>query len=422
MPDLTTGSRWASVAVAAVLALSGCNDTGSADPPLTDATPTTTIEESSDTSAPGTAPLPAPPAGEPCPEGAYPAFGAFALDSGELQWTTCSEDEMYRTMIGATAEVVLGMEGSSTGTFMVALDASDGIELWRRSAFAGGPGVVAPGPVGGQGITVVQTDTELPPFTVALDIASGEERRRLEPGVGMVGQTDEVVVVSAAFGQFSAPPGTEGGLRGIDRATGAELWTNDVVFSDESGVGVARGAAAMVGDTIAVPTGTTLTGVDVTTGEVIWTSPQLDHPVGADGVFVGSEHSTTGGGTGVLRAIDAATGETLWSADGQLSYGDLLAVGDGVVAPISPASGIIAYELTTGTVRWTVVPDVFAQPQLIDGTSVIELWEGSLVARSTTDGSTTWALTEPMRTPLMNSVTNNGTNVFVGANSLPWSD
>ncbi len=123
-----------------------------------------------------------------------------------------------------------------------------------------------------------------------------------------------------------------------------------------------------------------------------------------------------------ITAIDASTGDHLWTEPGHSSYGDLLAVGDGVTVVLGADNQIIAYELSSGEARSHVPPARGAEPQLIDGTSVVMLWEGELSVLSTTDGSTTWSATEPFRSPWMNSVASNGTTVFVGINSLPFGD
>lgn len=222
---------------------------------------------------------------------------------------------------------------------------------------------------------------------------------------------------------LDASVGPPGGLRGIDRATGEERWVkDDVVFDDRSGVGVQRGAAAAAGTTIAVPTGSTLTAVDMTTGAVLWTAPQLDHPVAGGGVLVGSERSLSGLVT--LGAVDATTGLPLWSAVGRPSDGDLLAVGDGVIVVSvgEMSEELVAYDLVTGDERWRVPHSSWEQPQLVAGTSTVMLWEDMLEVRSTSDGSRTWAATQPLRSPLMSSTGSNGFSKFVAVNSLPWGD
>ena len=179
----------------------------------------------------------------------------------------------------------------------------------------------------------------------------------------------------------------------------------------------------MWGDTIAVPTNDTLTAVDMATGATLWTAPQTDHPEAADGVIVGATPAS--GPTRSIRALDAANGDVLWEAPGQSSYGDLLAVGDGIVAVIvavNDGTEIVAYELRTGEERWRRPADGPAQPQLIAGTSLISLWEGTFLGLSTSDGSTVWTATQPLGSPLMNNVSALESTLYIAVNSRQWSD
>ena len=155
---------------------------------------------------------------------------------------------------------------------------------------------------------------------------------------------------------------------------------------------------------------------------MLWTAPQLNHPVASDEVIVGTEPKESG--NGILRAVDATTGQMLWSAPGNESYGDLLAIGDGVVVAILGEAQLefVAYDLVTGAQRWRVPRATSDEPQLVSGNSLVTLWDSELGAYSTTDGSRIWGLTQPLRSPLMSSVGTNETSVFVAVNSLPWGD
>ncbi len=357
-----------------------------------------------------------------CPADQYPTYGSFDLVSGDLHWSTCSPEEAYRFMIGASDDVILAIEsGGAASAQTVALDAASGAELWRHSTVRGLG--TPPGPVVGQGITVVETDAEGTPFVMGVDATTGSERWRLDPGVSVVGLSDAVVVLAPSptlgLPDPTAPPR---GLRGVDRSTGEEVWTNNVTFRDDSGVGVARGAGSEADGLIVVPTGSTVTAVDASTGDVRWTAPQLDHPALSDGVVLGMEGSS--GPNSQILSVDATSGETLWSAPGRESYGGLLAVGDGVGVVIESmtAAQLIAYDLSSGAERWRVDRTAPGEPQLTVDQSVVVLWEAHLGALSSVDGSTIWSLTMPLNSPLMNSVAANSRSVFVAVNSLPWGD
>jgi outer membrane protein assembly factor BamB len=362
---------------------------------------------------------------EVCPAGEYPAYGAFDLASGVLQWSTCSPDETYRMVLGASPDVVLVMQPNDSGADTIALDAESGEELWKMST-ARGLGI-APGPVVGQGVAVIETAAEGPPFVMGVDIATGAERWRIDPGLSVIGQTDDVVVVTPTEPLLPQPsPGSPlggpltGDMRGIDRATGAEIWTNDLFIQAGLG-GTAFATSAVSNNVIAVTTMDGLAGVDLTSGAVLWTAPQLDQPTASEGVFVGWEPST--GAAPSLRALDATTGAELWTAQGAATHGGPLAVGDGVVVVLDQSGKyLIAYDLVTGAERWRVERTSPGEPQLTVGQSTVLLWEADLGVLSTTDGSRTWSATEPLRSPLMNNAGANESTVFVAVNSLPWSD
>ena len=348
-----------------------------------------------------------------CADGEYPAVGAVDLANGEVSWVVCSSAEVWRSLVGATDKVVVVSEaGDYPEAQTVGFSAADGTELWRRPTTAG-MGDIPRGPVAGAGV-VVRVD-ETGTGLVGLDVLTGDEVWSKDVAAQPLGQGETVTVVA----DTEPVDGQPSGIRGLDRATGAEVWSSDIWFGDSSGTGVARGPAAVWDDKIAVPTSDTLTAVDMATGATLWTAPQTDHPEAVDGVVVGSTPAS--GPTRSIRALDAANGDVLWEAPGQSSYGDLLAVGDGIVA-VSDGSEIVAYELRTGAERWRRAAEGPAQPQLIAGTTLISLWEATLSAISTSDGSTLWTATQPLGSPLMNNVSALETTLYIAVNSRQWGD
>lgn len=377
----------------------------------TDASPEATADPGGVTTAPA------------CPTDEFPAVGASSITAGAVVWLVCSPVEAGRTVIGATDDIVLIEESGpfdasgSASQYTIAFDADDGSELWRIATEATGTTFTPAGPIDGQGIVVLSDQGA--GTLVGVDVLTGEERWSVESSDGLLANSPTVVVVWDAASQASPT-----GFRGIDRATGKELWVSDTMLSDQSGNAVGRSPAAVLDEVIAVPTGATLTAIDMPTGVVLWQSPQLDDPDAADGTIVGTRRAS---GPPAVAAIDAASGEERWTAPGSASYGDLLAVGDGVIVVMDAGENrgldLIAYELSSGNKRWQVTQTShFAQPQMIDGTSLIMLWEGELTVLSTTDGATIWAATEPFGSTWMNSVGSNGDTVFVAINSRPFSD
>lgn len=392
--------RWAVALGAAVALATGYGD-GEPSSARTDDTAGSTSEPGGATTAPA------------CPSAASPTAGALSITDGAVEWFACAPDEAYRTVIGASDDAVLIAESGPTGRRTIAFDAADGSERWRRST-ANTP--IPPGPFDGQGIVVLATDDQDALALVGVDSVTGEEKWRVESSEAPLAHSATVAVVWDA-----ASAGGSSRFRGIDRVTGDELWVSDTPLSDQSGSRVARSPAAVLGEVVAVPTGATVTAIDIRTGAVLWRAPQLDHLGAADGIVVGIRGSN--GPDPLVTAIDAASGRHRWTAPGRPSYGGLLAVGDGViVVRDSGRSGLVAYELSSGNERWRAAQTTNVEPQLISGTSLVMLWEGELSVVSTTDGATIWSATQPFRSPLMNSVGSNGDSVFVAINSLPWRD
>jgi outer membrane protein assembly factor BamB len=356
----------------------------------------------------------------------YPAVGALRLADGAVEWSVRSPDEAYRTVIGANDAVVLIDEtrvwrGERTGSRRtIAFDAADGSERWRRAT---GDAPTPPGPVDGQGI-VVLADQDARAL-VGVDVLTGAEHWRVASHEAPLANSPTVAVVWNV-----TSPGTPSGFRGIDRLTGDERWVSDTLLLDQSGNVVARSPAAVLDEVLVVPTGATVTALDMRTGALRWQAPQLDHPDAADGIVVGTRGTT-------VTAIDAASGQERWTAPGRASYGDLLAVGDGVLVVMDPGGPeLIAYALSSGNERWRAklttyrAGQVSFEPRLISGTSLVMLWEGEIAVLSTTDGTTLWSATQPFGSSQMkvvmilsmNSVGSNGDSVFVAINSRRWTD
>jgi outer membrane protein assembly factor BamB len=297
------------------------------------------------------------------------------------------------------------------GSAIVGLDAATGEQLWR----------VAEADLGDAGASM------------------GMPSRAVAP----LANTEEVAVLSVPSG-----------LVGLDRVSGKQLWSSDVSLLDESGVGVARGPAAVdgstvmipaaskvvtgvatdggaivsgpnlpPGETVAIPIGpSTLVAVDGTSGATLWQGPRLDHPAAAEGYVVGYVHS--GPDSNVVVA-DVATGEEVWTKPGSESYGDLWALGDGAVyVNVRNETGladVVAYELESGDERWRRSTDQMpGEPQQVIDDGVALLWN-DLALLATIDGATRWTVPGPPETP-MSSVGHNSTSMFVSFNGLAWTD
>jgi outer membrane protein assembly factor BamB len=410
------------------------------------------------------------PSGGPvCEDDLVPALAALDPATGEFQWTYCSADLAWREVRGATDDVVYvnstmsdspSTAVASDQRFAVtAVDALSGEELWRVPVARQQLGWPL-GPFAGSGVVVVAVDDDNGAAIVGLDAKSGDTIWRVaeadlsdaaasmgtpDPVVAPLANTDEVAVLAAPSG-----------LVGLDRVNGTQLWSSEVFLLDESGVGVARGPAAVDGSTVMIPaasqiatapmppggeSGTgccvapdgatycvgepgetspgaviagdddppcelvtaplgpsTLVAVDASTGATLWQGPRLDHPAAADGYVVGYVHAGMGssGPNSEVVVVDAATGEQLWSQPGSESYGDLWAIGDGAVYVnvISDDSlpSVVAYELESGDERWRLSPESMLSEPQQVVNDGVALLWNDLAMLSTTDGTTRWTI------------------------------
>ncbi len=273
--------RFVVAAAAAMSAACGTTDrTASEDPGelITEATVSavTPSVESSDE----------PSAGPVCDDGLVPALAAVDPTTGEFQWTYCSADLAWREVRGATDDVVYvdstmpdpSASPSEYGQLsaVVAVDARSGAELWRVPVARQQLGWPL-GPFAGSGVVVVAVDDDDGAAIVGLDAESGDTTWRVaeadlgnaaasmgnpDPVVAPLANTDEVAVLAVPSG-----------LVGLDRISGTQLWSSEVSLLDESGVGAARGPAAVDGSTVMIPAASeVVTGV-VTDGGAIVSGP-----------------------------------------------------------------------------------------------------------------------------------------------------
>ena len=350
-----------------------------------------------------------------CPAGWYPAVGAIGVNTGDVQWFKCSPFETWRTVPGTSEELVLVHETSPDFHQVLALDPVDGSEYWRKQT-ARIP--YAPGQFDGAGVVLLPVGDRVSPALIGVEHKTGKELWRIESAEIPLAHSATVAVIGDSDLLTGPVP-----VRAIDRMTGEERWASEVLFSDLSGASVGRSPVVMLGDIVVVPTGDTISALDVETGALLWTAPHLSFLTAADhaGVIVGVEGGDRPGAK--LVALNAASGERLWSARGGASYGGLLAVGDGIVVVLNGSrSEMVAYELATGNERWRGALSSRVEPQMVVGTLVVALWEGQLSVLSTADGSVTWSTILPFGAPWMNSVGANGNVVVVAINSRPWSD
>ena len=369
-----------------------------------------------------------------CGDDEYPAVGALDLTDGDDVWSLRSADEAYRTVIGASEDVVLIEEsasiyGTGAGNWGVrnwrtmAYDAVDGTERWRRgTAYTPTPA----GPIDGQGIVVLADEDA--GALVGVDVLGGVEQWRVASREVPLASSPTVVVVWDMAGPLTPSP-----FRGRDRLTGDELWVSRILLSNPRGNDVPRSPAAVLDEILVVPTGTTTTAIDMRTGAMLWQVPQLGYLAAAEGTIVGQRGGSDPSRRSrlTIRALDAASGEERWTVVPELSQFEALAAGDGVVVIMDQINDhnssvlvLIAYELSSGSQRWQVPlpPDRPLRPHRISGTALVLLGYRELGVVSTTDGATICSAKEPVGSPdgiQPISVGSNGAAVFVASNSLP---
>lgn len=370
-PGRRRGSlRW--VVLAGVLsACGGGGGSETADPTVS--TDVTTVPSTVSTAAAVESADPA------CAAGEQRVVTAFEMDSGAVRWVACSPEAGARWIAGASTDLVYvtvtprtsNGEADGGGSILVALDTRTGSERWRISLGSGFPRVPS-GPFLGDGLVVlVLADGTGTADLLGIDPATGVTVWTTAVPAGGVAVDDDVVV------------GAGGPITAYDRATGAPRWSipGSGGYSDP-----------VIGDgVVVVPSDAGLVALDLESGEEAWrTTDTLPGVPGGveDGILVhgGQDDPTTG--------VDVRTGEVLWTQPGHSTYDDVFALGDGAAymfdfgAGDGGATSAVAYEVATGETRWRFSPGPW--PFLATDTDVVAI-DPNIVVLSTDDGSVRWS-------------------------------
>lgn len=301
--------------------------------------------------------------------------GVLGLDpvTGEPTWEAVRSEGPAGPPVLA-GDLVVHASGSGSATSLVARSLSDGSEAWRASVDADvGGGLVTAGELVYAGTAAGEV--------IALRVATGEEAWRAEVGgrleaapavaEGLVlvareePATDVVTVfaLDAATGGDSewryatpgaaAPPSapaslegravvatSEGLVRALDLESGSELWAADVRAAVSPRQVPAASDPVIVADRLHVY------GLDPNGGEVRWTFLLADLATLPDGrrntltpasPAVLGRAAVIGDTSGVLSAIDVASGRRVWRGD----------LGSGPLGPVV-AGGELLYATTLG--------------------------------------------------------------------------
>lgn len=296
---------------------------------------------------------------------------AITLSSdGELVAFPPDGDEVFRVPVtGFTSTLPGGHTTDGERVYVgvpdgvVALEVADGSEVWRvpieTTNIAAGTGAGRPAVVDGRVFVVTSgpgSGRSVERALVALDATDGTELWRqplaAELPAGPIAADSERIVVWDGGGT----------VRAYEPATGAELWATGI---DVLGI-VPAGLVAMADGFVA----TILAGGDVVVlaaddGRMVWrTTPDPAVPEAVtiiDGTLLVNAVTT-------LSAYDVATGEARWSARiqdgaGPFLYEPVPAVVDGLIIlgtdDVSSEAELVAWDLASGEERWRVATTIF---------------------------------------------------------------
>lgn len=119
-----------------------------------------------------------------------------------------------------------------------------------------------------------------------------------------------------------------------------------------------------------------------------------------------------------MTGTNETTGELIWTQPGRMVYDDAWAVGDGVVFAVEQPA-LVAYEVTSGDVRWRRDLTAYLWPWHVTGERLLVMWNNLQVA-ATGDGSVLWETSYPETStgfPRMMGGLANSDSVFVAFTS-----
>jgi outer membrane protein assembly factor BamB len=378
-----------------------------------------------------------------CSAGQVPTLVAYDVGSGDVRWLSCAEADVERAVIAVNDATVFAIERRANGadptggaTRLIAFDPEDGSTRWDLdvSGFS-----VPAGPFDVSGVVVITAyESNGARSIVAVDSATGQIRWEAEASSAdaivqaeAIAVTESIVVVRSSgppTGQdvspgppASPPPGVQPGVSrtvtfysALDRSSGAPSWSARVATPADAGPSF--GHAVVDGDRVIVTPGPV--ALDATTGAELWRNDENlgDAVPGAvsDGVLL------VGGQDDPTTALDAATGELLWTQKGSTAYDDVWAVGDGGVFVVDTAAAeLVAYGLIDGTERWRRPFERYSWPWHVSGGVLYAMWT-NLDAIDTSNGSTVWATNYPSAEfPRMTGAGSNAAIAVVSLSSAP---
>lgn len=274
------------------------------------------------------------------------AIRAFDAATGERRWRVRDLGTLPWSDRGTWVETGLALDrdrllvGASVSQY--ALDSADGRPEWQyrtnsslwATLLAGNTVYVS---------SLVGAGDRL----VALDARSGLERWRTPPDAG-------VRPNACADGYVVGPTVERDGRFGaVDAATGQTEWTRDLRFAPDGGYGGPRGGPCIADGTVYVGTGPVY-ALALADGTTRWSASLEIADAEPRPVSDGSRVYLALGEAGRVLALDAATGEEVWSAavpDAADSGAPAIAGG---TLYVGLERGVLALDAATGEERFRV--------------------------------------------------------------------
>lgn len=336
------------------------------------------------------------------------AFVAWAVASRQLG------DDQRRLALVATLVLVGGVwtllrtEGVSGDHYLVF--------SWRWTASAEerllAAAASAPQP------TAASMTAPAAPTPATAENGSAKETPAHEPTDARTADSSASPIVNATTDRLDWPgfrgPGRDGVVRGTARIE-TDWARSPVVEVWRRAVGPGWGSFAVSGGVIYTQEqrgpDEIVAAYRLADGEPVWThrdAARFSEPMAGAGPrstpAVRDGRVFTMGGTGILNALDAATGERLWSRDTTVDAGVTTPIWGFASSPlvvnglvVVAASGrLVAYDVKSGTIRWLGAPgaESYSSPHLIDSDGIpqIVLANGNGIAGvSPADGARLWA-------------------------------
>jgi outer membrane protein assembly factor BamB len=309
--------------------------------------------------------------GDAARTGVMPGPGPGGAPAIVWQFQTPRELASSPTVLGDVVHLV-GRDG-----YARALDLADGLELWATDLGARASAT----PLEVEGTLVIADETGVLHGLVPED---GRIAWRLQldgPVTGAPASDGTLVVVATQ----------EGTAYGIDPTLGTEVWQVPVGGGVRRSVAIADGVAylgTMPGTLVALATAS---GRELWRRQVSATGDVMSPSVADGRVFV-----TLGGvADGRLIVLAASSGEPLWSDDappGVVVYAPAIADGRAIVVR---TDGIVeALDAESGASIWSArSPNrVTALPAIVDDTVLVAAVEGPLQALDLATGATRWSV------------------------------